>query len=101
LFRVLQEALHNAVKHSGMKHFKVDLRQTTDEIQLAVSDSGTGFDPEATMAKHGLGLISMRERISLIGGTITIKSKPHHGAVIQVRVPIQEATVTSPKRRFA
>src|SRR5262249_10816062 len=50
LFRILQEALHNAVKHSGVTRFKVDLLQTGDIVQLTVNDSGTGFDPEAAMA---------------------------------------------------
>ena len=76
LFRVLQETLQNAVKHSGMRHFKVELSGTEGEIQLTVSDLGVGFDPQDAMHRRGLGLISMRERIQLVSGEISIKSQP-------------------------
>ena len=62
LFRVLQEALHNAAKHSGVRHFEVRLWGTSDEIHLTVRDSGAGFDREAAKKSRGLGLISMEER---------------------------------------
>ena len=62
LFRVLQEALQNAVKHSGVRHIKVELRGEEGEIQLTVSDLGVGFDPQDAIHRRGLGLISMRER---------------------------------------
>ncbi len=61
LFRVLQEAVHNAVKHSGVRDFEVSLTGVGNEIELSVHDSGMGFDPEAVRLKQGLGLISMRE----------------------------------------
>jgi PAS domain S-box-containing protein len=89
LFRVLQEALHNAVKHSGVRHFEVQLRGASGEIQLTIRDFGVGFDPEeAMMNNRGLGLISMRERISLVQGTFSIASKPQWGTEINVRVPL-------------
>jgi len=91
LFRVLQEALHNAVKHSGVKLVQVQLLEDTGGIQLIVSDSGTGFDVEAAMRGKGLGLTSMRERVRLINGTISIDSKPAHGTTLQVRVPLDRA----------
>jgi PAS domain S-box-containing protein len=101
LFRILQEALHNAVKHSGVAYFKVDLRQTGDTIQLSVSDTGMGFDPEVAMTQHGLGLVSMRERVSLVGGTIAIKSAPNHGVVIQVQIPTAKMPAPVTTRQFA
>jgi PAS domain S-box-containing protein len=88
LFRVVQEALHNAVKYSGMKNFTVRLLGTPGQIELTVLDSGVGFGPEAAMHGHGLGLISMRERIVPLKGTISIVSKPQRGTEITVRVPI-------------
>jgi PAS domain S-box-containing protein len=88
LFRVLQEALHNAVKYSNVEHFAVRLNGTSDEIHLAVRDSGTGFDPEAAINGRGLGLISMRERVGLVKGTISIASRLMGGTEISVRVPV-------------
>jgi PAS domain S-box-containing protein len=89
LFRVMQEALHNAVKHSGARHFEVQLRGASGEIRLTIRDSGVGFDPdEAMMNNRGLGLISMRERISLVRGTFSVTSKPQWGTEINIRVPL-------------
>ena len=88
LFRVLQEALQNAVKHSGERHFKVELHGTSGEIQLTVSDSGIGFDQQEAIDRRGLGLISMRERLQLVGGQFSIESKPGWGTTIRARVPL-------------
>jgi PAS domain S-box-containing protein len=89
LFRVLQEAAHNAVKHSGVKRIEVLLREDSGEIHLVVSDSGRGFDVEGALQGNGLGLISMRERIRLVNGSIDIQSKPMGGTTVLVRVPLQ------------
>ena len=89
LFRVLQETLQNAVKHSGVRHIKVDLRGTEGEIQLTVSDLGVGFDPQDAIHRRGLGLISMRERMQLVSGEISIKSQPGGGTTIHARVPFK------------
>jgi len=87
LFRILQEALHNAAKHSGVKSVEVQMREHQGEIQLIISDPGKGFDPEDVRDK-GLGLTSMRERVRLVNGTIEIHSKPMAGTTIQVLVPL-------------
>ncbi len=87
LFRILQEGLQNAAKHSGVRKFRVSLNSSLSELHLTVSDSGTGFDVEKAMNKGGLGLISMRERVRLVHGTIAIESKPMAGTMIHVRVP--------------
>ena len=87
LFRVLQEALHNATKHSGVKRIEVQLREDSGEIHLIIRDSGKGFDLEAALQGKGLGLTSMRERVRLVNGTIGIDSKPMGGTTIHVRVP--------------
>jgi PAS domain S-box-containing protein len=89
LFRVLQEALQNAVKHSGVRHFRVELTGSSGEIQLTVSDLGRGFDQENVSKHHGLGLISMRERAQMVNGQFSIKSQPGRGTTINVRVPLR------------
>jgi PAS domain S-box-containing protein len=86
LFRVAQEALRNGLKHSQAKHFQVQLTGTPDAVHLSVRDEGIGFDPE--MNHRGLGLISIRERLTLVGGTIEIKSKPGGGTEIHCSVPL-------------
>jgi signal transduction histidine kinase len=91
LFRILQETLQNAVKHSSVRHFKVELRGTEGEIQLTVSDLGVGFDPQDAMHRRGLGLISVRERIQLVSGEISIKSQPGAGTTIHARVPFDSS----------
>ena len=88
LFRVLQEALHNSLKHSRVRHFDVQLWEGSGEIQLIASDSGKGFDVEAAMQGRGLGLTSMQERVRLIKGNIAIESKLMGGTRIHVRVPL-------------
>jgi PAS domain S-box-containing protein len=90
LFRVLQEALRNAVKHSGAKHIEVRLSERLNQVDLIISDSGKGFNVDAAMKGKGLGLTSMRERVRLVNGTITVESTPTHGTKICVRVPVPE-----------
>ena len=92
LFRVLQEALHNSAKHSGVRHFEVRLWGTSDEIHLTVSDSGAGFDREAAKESRGLGLVSMEERLKLLDGTFSIESQPKRGTTIHARAPLAQQT---------
>jgi len=87
LFRVLQEALHNAAKHSGVKRIEVRLREESGNVHLIVSDLGKGFDVEAAREGRGLGLTSMQERVRLVNGTIKIQSKLMGGTTIHVCVP--------------
>jgi len=89
LYRVLQEALHNAAKHSRASRFNVKLVGMPGEIQLTVSDDGIGFDVESISKRQGLGLISMRERVKLVNGTFSIVSKPNEGTDINVRIPVE------------
>lgn len=63
-------------------------------IRLQVTDDGTGFDPSTIAADGGLGLLSMRERLHLVGGELTIDSQPSAGTRIDVRVPVVDANVT-------
>src|SRR5437867_3161714 len=88
LLRVLQEALHNAIKHSGVKRVEVQVVEHSNEVHLTVSDSGRGFDIEAARRGRGLGLTSMQERVRLVNGTIAIDSEPMVGTAVHVRVPL-------------
>jgi PAS domain S-box-containing protein len=94
LLRVVQEALQNAVKHSGVKQALVQLCVDSGEIHLVVSDLGKGFDVEAALQGKGLGLTSMRERVRMLNGTIMIESKSVCGTTIHVRVPFSPERVS-------
>lgn len=96
LFRVLQEALHNAVKHSGVERFAVKLSEHSNAIHLMIRDSGRGFDLQSALQGKGLGLTSMRERIRMVHGTIVIDSKPMGGTSIDVSVPICSKQYSQP-----
>ena len=87
LFRVLQESLQNAVKHSGVRSFEVRLVGKPCAIELTVSDNGSGFNVQEAFLNSGLGLVSMRERIQIVRGEMEIRSSPGAGTTICVRVP--------------
>ena len=89
LFRILQEALHNAVKHSGVRQFAVEVHGAEDAIVLTIRDSGVGFDVEAAMTGRGIGLTSMQERLKLVNGDLAIESKIEQGTTIHARVPLR------------
>ncbi len=88
LFRIAQEALRNAQKHSQSAEFAVTLSSSPDEIRLEVRDSGAGFDPEAITLNTGLGLLSMQERVHLVHGRLSVESRPGEGTTIVAVVPV-------------
>jgi signal transduction histidine kinase len=88
IFRVLQEAIDNAVAHARASHLTVGLRETSRGLELTVSDDGAGFDPEAAMRGTAVGLVAMRERLRIAGGTCTVTSQPGRGTGIVARVPL-------------
>ena len=90
LYRVLQEALHNAAKHSRSSQLKVQLLGEPGQIQLMVRDEGVGFDVGMVSKGPGIGLISMRERVKLVKGTFSIASRLNCGTEINVRIPVKE-----------
>jgi PAS domain S-box-containing protein len=90
LFRIAQEALHNAVKYSGVSQFIVELSGVEGAVQLVVSDAGAGFDVEAAKKNRGLGLLSMQERIHLVHGTFSVESRPGYGTRIIAAAPFTE-----------
>jgi signal transduction histidine kinase len=89
LFRVLQEALHNGVRHSRARHFDVHLRGTGDAVHLTVRDEGVGFDVDAASRSMGLGLTSMKERLKLVGGELIIESQSTRGTTVLACAPVR------------
>jgi signal transduction histidine kinase len=89
VYRVAQEALHNAIAHGRARHASIRVRGAADRLLLTIADDGVGFDVGA--ANHGLGLISMAERVEQVGGTLEINSHPGRGTRIEVAVPIEGA----------
>jgi PAS domain S-box-containing protein len=88
LYRIVQEALRNVIKHSGARRASVELLQSADMLCLRIVDDGSGFDPMEVPGSGGLGLVSMRERLHLVRGQIAIDSRPARGTRIDVRVPL-------------
>jgi PAS domain S-box-containing protein len=91
LFRVLQEALQNATKYSGVRVFNVNLQGIPDGLELTVSDDGMGFNEHEAFSRQGLGLISMRERLQMVDGVLEVRAHPGRGTRISARVPLQRA----------
>jgi PAS domain S-box-containing protein len=89
IFRIVQEALSNCVRHSGAKAVEVLLEQSASAVGVSISDNGCGFDLGSPFLKKGLGLISMRERVRLVRGEINVFSRPQRGTRIEVSVPLQ------------
>ena len=89
LFRILQEGLRNAVKHSGVRHIDVQLEGTAAAVVFTMTDAGRGFEPRTAKRSQGLGLPSMRERAKLVKGTLAVTSKPGAGTAITLRVPVK------------
>lgn len=95
LYRVAQEAVHNAQKHSGSRRVRVDLIGSRDAIRLCVSDSGRGFESANGRNREGLGLVSMTERVKGLGGQLHVDSHPGKGTVIEASIPLARQAVAS------
>jgi signal transduction histidine kinase len=85
IYRVAQEALANAAKHSGADRVELRLVSADGDVELVVADNGSGFDPEAPGA--GFGLVGMRERLALVNGRLDVESRPGSGTVVRASVP--------------
>jgi PAS domain S-box-containing protein len=90
LFRVMQEALRNIAKHGHASKVDVELIGTLDKIYLKITDDGVGFTPNGKNVRPGLGLISMRERLNLVGGKFAVVSKPGSGTRVEATVPLYQ-----------
>ena len=84
IYRIVQEALHNAAQHSGARDIRVTVRQADDRLLLAIEDDGKGFDPRA---EKGMGLLGMEERVSHLGGSFQVESEPGRGTTVRVELP--------------
>jgi signal transduction histidine kinase len=89
IFLVLREAARNALTHANPSSVSVELHMQEGGIWCCVRDDGDGFDPqEAGSSRLGIGLVSMRERVALLGGSLELLSKPHRGTSVEVSVPL-------------
>jgi PAS domain S-box-containing protein len=92
LFRVAQESLHNVAKHSRAKKVRLELVGAGEKIVLRISDDGVGFDSDAPGNQTGIGIVSMSERIRLVGGTLSVCSRPSRGTQVQAAIPLPPRT---------
>ena len=93
LYRVAQEALHNVSKHARASHVQLGVSGNPEGIRLSIHDTGVGFDSEAGVSRHGLGIVSMKERVGLLHGEFSIHSQPGHGTEVRVFVPLSKEIV--------
>jgi PAS domain S-box-containing protein len=100
IFRVAQEALRNAVRHSGATATTVSLAGAPAQVTLTVADNGRGFDP-LSLGTSGLGLLTMRERVELLGGTLAVEAGRPHGTTIRVVLPLKPSAGAAPRRPAA
>jgi signal transduction histidine kinase len=89
IYRLVQEALTNAVKHAQATRLTVSVSETADHVDIEVGDDGVGFDPDASA--EGFGLIGMRERVSLMGGSFSVASQTGAGTIVRCRIPVPRA----------
>ncbi|HEX9032135.1 MAG TPA: PAS domain-containing sensor histidine kinase [Streptosporangiaceae bacterium] len=92
-FRIVQEAVNNTVRHAGADQLRVTITLAAGELRLRVADNGCGFDPGALTQQpraDRLGLLGMRERVSLLGGTLTVRSTPGEGTLVDVTLPVPD-----------
>ena len=90
-YRVVQEALRNVVRHAGVRGATVSLRQANGCLELEVVDAGRGFDESTGAAEPGMGLLSMRERVNMVGGALTVSSGVGRGTTLRAYIPINPA----------
>ena len=94
LYRVIQEALQNSIRHNGGAPIQVSLAHAAEQIRLLITDEGKGFDVDHAMHNGGLGLVSMRERVRQVKGSIQFTSSPGQGTRIEVNVPLLHQAAT-------
>jgi signal transduction histidine kinase len=89
IYRVVQEALHNCIRHAGARSVTVTVRQSPEELSLSVEDDGKGFD---VRRERGLGLIGIEERVANLGGNFAVESAPGRGSRLRISLPLKETT---------
>jgi signal transduction histidine kinase len=91
IYRVAQEALQNVAKHAATTNASVRLDRLGDAVRLTVSDSGVGFRTDQPRSAGGLGFVSIKERVRLVGGVVVLKSEPNRGTTLKVEIPMNGA----------
>jgi two-component system sensor histidine kinase UhpB len=89
LYRVTQEGLGNVARHAEARHAGVTVGRDGDDVVLTIGDDGRGFDLAEARRRHGLGLISLDERVRLVGGRLTIDSQSQRGTELRIAVPLE------------
>ena len=91
MYRIVQEALTNVVKHANASHVSVVLSCEGDKLSVVVEDDGCGFDTNTKLQEAGdrLGLFGMEERAQLVGGSLTVEASPGQGTAVYLRVPVR------------
>jgi two-component system sensor histidine kinase UhpB len=96
-YRIVQEAVVNALKHAVAKNLSVELERTPGRLLAVIRDDGCGFEPSENQSDEGLGLLGMNERAQLTGGKVLISSKLGHGTVVYLEIPLTDITFTNPE----
>jgi signal transduction histidine kinase len=89
LYRVTQEALTNVLRHAGASQVSVVLERHDGFVTVIIEDNGRGFNLEEAIRKNRLGVLGMRERMELVGGTLEVESEPGAGTTVYARVPLR------------
>lgn len=95
LFRIFQEAVHNIARHAEAREVRIRLEGRDSKIMLAVEDDGRGFDADAVLKSskvQSLGLLGIRERVELLGGTFAVRSERGQGTCLTVEIPLDAST---------
>jgi signal transduction histidine kinase len=98
VYRIVQEALSNVARHSGAREAWVTLGEKDNQLNLEIRDNGSGFESSPEMkraAGQGIGLMGMRERAEHLQGSLSIRSAPHKGTTVSVRIPLQRPSLQS------
>jgi len=96
LFRICQEALTNVTRHASATQVDIQLTCTDTRINLAIHDNGRGITDEEIQRHGSLGLLGMKERVSILGGTLDVVGKPGEGTTLAVQIPVKEQLATRP-----
>jgi signal transduction histidine kinase len=97
IYRIVQEALHNALRHAAADEAVVRFEVIDDMLRVTIHDNGAGFNPQHTARPTALGLLSMRERAAAIGATFSVMSRPGDGTTVTVERPIDPELATVPE----
>jgi signal transduction histidine kinase len=92
IYRVVQEALHNATRHSKATHVCVSVRREETQVRVMIQDDGIGFQ---SRQEKGVGILGMEERVRHLGGAFRIESEPGHGAGLTISLPLQPAVASA------